>query len=571
MVFSILLNAYLVRNFSIIINHKPVDLEDITIHQNFLSLIQLSDTSTKDLDPKDLLIIYNHIVFYLQYVAIPKMLKLMSQTFTRNNFFYVRNVMDVFLKITNTPNRVQATTGLKRPSRTHDTEFSDLGTISKLIYVHPNNFCRLFLNDKTGLVKNIPSIVPLNDFQNECMGIYLYWTKDMKTTWVFPTSTGGGWKNSSSDEIKFILAKTGLTRMLFPTVHFMRNLFLNAIGVRYNYQQVAFESAGILLRHHINQIQNDYIKWTRAFHNKYWDDNLMVQTVKRSILLIDYELLLTEAFSYVTNIYRPIHPLDNKYISDNIIDVKKPVTETKIQSKHIKQTCQYDKIIGIDASPKCIALSILDVKENSIQTVVWCNRIVNIHNAYVNRMPKTTSEKYEVICQYLTDLAKDKKYCCGIEGPLEPNKRVDSKQTKFVRDMIEFLSNNTGFEISKYSPKQIHRKWLEFAEKDPWGSVMLAEIKKTRELKTAKLKNFLSYNIFSYKNEYQMTLPHIIIPIIPHSTPAQRVTWRIRIKNIVDTHPISDIVDSVAVVLFMYLLDINRTKYRKHMKCARIV
>lgn len=280
----------LLRNVSGSIADYKCQSDNLKLREHFVSIERLINSRVSNLDPEQMLLVYNHIVLYLRHTALPKASVIIqkgcgnpennppssSMDISDTEFQYLRNTLDIYLKLHNACNRNQATTGLVRPvTKNNNLEYSNLDCRAKLIYCGKGKFNRLFLYDKTGLVNNTPTVVPLSQEENRFMVLYLYVLRNNKGSYVFPSYIDDSeqWetKRSSSALGKFIRDNLGLTLQQFPKQHNLRNLFLNIVGIKNNYTQSAFVNAGILLRNDVNQIQSDYLKWTRMYHTNYWN------------------------------------------------------------------------------------------------------------------------------------------------------------------------------------------------------------------------------------------------------------------------------------------------------------
>lgn len=235
------------------------------------------------MDPRDLVIVHNHLAMFLKYEAIPKVKDHLLQAdavqtpMDPATYRYVRNTIDVYIKLVNSANRMQASTGLLKPHRAYNTRHSDRGTVCRLVYYPGGGLGRLFLYDKTGLVNTTPTMVPLRTAESKYLCTFLYLTREINGPYVFPKDRSGKkWDThrASTDILRFVREETGLTGALFPKAHFFRNLFLNKIGVEHDYEQGAFTDAGAVLRNDVNQIHGDYLKWTRQYHSALWGNDL---------------------------------------------------------------------------------------------------------------------------------------------------------------------------------------------------------------------------------------------------------------------------------------------------------
>ena len=302
--------------------------QDTKYFAESLILLCAIDPTETTLDPFQMLLVRNHIMNWLKYYAFPYIVDPIitrsanTQEFVlenKNDLFHYRNILDIYLKMNNIANRMETSTGLLKPNITNwpvdilpavgnvlhlsnifggnaqavflelegavpglklnEVKFiinGDRGqypngwTKSKLLYSRTGQFYRLFLFDKTGNVNTTPTIVPLNATENDYLSIFLYLTRNIHSPFVFPSNLKGDeWvtKKASVDIKKYIQDQTHLRSNLFQRQHFLRNLFFNAVGIQSNYTQLALAHAGILHRNDINQIQTDYLKWTRYYHS----------------------------------------------------------------------------------------------------------------------------------------------------------------------------------------------------------------------------------------------------------------------------------------------------------------
>lgn len=256
-----------------------------------------SSSGGSNMTPYEMRRVMHHLLLTLHHIALPKTLSWLVNNDGNNNdgtgFKYVRNTVDVYLKTHNAANRVQASSGLRRPASNGSSKsasYVDFNTVARLLYYRGGGFARLFLFDKTGIGGTPPSIVPLRNGYNgegELMCLYLHAVSrlDERGVHVFPNEVSNKghvgrseWVSPSRDLHRFLLDLTGLPKCMFHRQHFLRNLFLNEVALEHGYSMETMESAGILTRNEPGQIQSDYIRWTRLYHH-YSDPSPTVPSV----------------------------------------------------------------------------------------------------------------------------------------------------------------------------------------------------------------------------------------------------------------------------------------------------
>ena len=192
------------------------------------------------------------------------------------NLLFVQVYLDVGMKLHNAANRIQATTGLRRPlSRNRMVVGADV--VAMLTFDRSEDgatgyLSRLFYHDKTGRLSTPPSIIPLQSPWNEYMMLFLYATRHQLVAhrgFVFMSTHDHGktvWlKNVSAEIMRTIRTETGLPLTLLRKQHALRDLFINTLTMRDHYSTSSLRHASVLVRNEVQVLQEYYAPWARYF------------------------------------------------------------------------------------------------------------------------------------------------------------------------------------------------------------------------------------------------------------------------------------------------------------------
>ena len=235
----------------------------------------------------------------------------------------------------------------------------------------------------------------------------------------------------------------------------------------------------------------------------------------------------------------------------------------------------YRGYVGVDASPNCVAVAVLN--GSSVKIHVWCKK-KQTEQWY------STSSNFELyfyqiidqktlfsdLCKFFTCEIKGNNYNCAIEGPLLPGKYIDSRQTKFVVDLREFIQQNSGVSLFTVVPWRLRQYWLSVVtSRSRWdpnrqGYLIYGLSLRDFSKKVAKIQNYHTYAFLADKE--MNFLQKFGIDDTNFTSGSQNInnrardieTAKERIKARyleVGIHPVSDIVDSISVAYYMMKMD----------------
>ena len=162
--------------------------EFINDKKTYISIVNDENVSIRKIDPWQLLSIYNHIIqmLHLQKDTIIGEL-LVDKSLTNKTLCWI----DTLTKLINAPNRIQATLSLEKPS----LKPAQPSCICRLVYMGGRELARVFLRDKVGKVRTLPTRIPLGKLLSTYFAILLY--RRRKNKYVLSTGEGE-WARGSS-------------------------------------------------------------------------------------------------------------------------------------------------------------------------------------------------------------------------------------------------------------------------------------------------------------------------------------------------------------------------------------
>ena len=261
---------------------KEID-DGIMIEREALVDALKSGLNANMMTPIQLLSIRNYIVSALRHTQLTYIDKLIikfslwttsEQNVWKNGNQYssdmqrFRHWLDSAIKLTNVPNRRQASNWLEEPSVT--TEFT-IHTVARLFCIQTIGhvmFERVFYLDKVGKGMTKPIRIPLG----ETLSIYMGWFLSMKkyrTQYVFDI-LNSVW--DSSKICDYLRELTQLSDKCLPNQHILRTIQINALGVCEGMDRYKMGMYAILCRHELDVVQRSYSKWYKQFQMNEYDD-----------------------------------------------------------------------------------------------------------------------------------------------------------------------------------------------------------------------------------------------------------------------------------------------------------
>ena len=580
--------------------------------------------AASSLDPQESISIYNHIAqaIHVKCDVLDKIIHdAMDGDFLgKEDEATFRCWLDVAIKITNVSGRVQATTSLRLPSYTSKPP---IDTVCQLVYHGKGKFSRLFLRDKTGKVDTLPALIPLGPFLDPYMAMYIYLTRNSARTQFVFRPDDKQWSSSSADIVAFTCKISGLPQKIFKFQRAFRNLFLNRVLINEDYRSNAVRIVGTLTRNNAQTISEHYAKWGHLYHqqnssrvcpysewkfpevrgekgdsvtkavwteaveycdkeflppkvatnqgnmSKYWEDYEFTpaEDIEEGTLERKGEVLSTEKYEYYTGEVHSSCPgvnyaekIHNRAPSKSDLDVLYP----------LERKPTYSMFIGIDTSPKGMALTALNVATKSHDVYYWSPKALDMPEAAISLYGKRKkligilklhhiefkwksfeeSERKLIlsVAEKVVEIVKDfppGKVRVGVERPLVPSNTIDPVQTQFTLEAIRAISSVVPG-VETVDNNLVKKFWI-----------------------TGKKKvNGVGIKAKMYLQWLELGLPILASSIEDYSQASSR-EWEKSFEH--QNHPVSDIVDSFALLKYLVELDVNgaqsldeladRTKY----------
>jgi hypothetical protein len=610
--------------------------DDTRVH-TLRRVYALFDNPPTCLDPQQMQDVLTYIrdVLFLDWDVF---LHLLEQTDVWTNLerMFVTCYLDICIKLFNVCNRVEATSGLERPSLS--TLYKD--TIAKIGYNHDGTCYRIFYHDKTGRNRTTPTYIPMGPLWSTCMLLFLYKTRtSTNTRFVFSAASNANkpWrKNKASKEIlAFIHTKTGLPTTIFPRQHMLRMLYINNKACEVDFEQESLSNIACIVRHSVGMLQTVYNTWTRLTHS--------MRVTKLPVVVFNKTITLSatvhawciqnfcsdlNAVTYKDDLYwyedlptlphgttlrygRDILPrknppnkkqprrdytcfrtgrtgtsvigtvsasricLDNGYTTPTINETdiemlelgadpfilpsytysgKQPIPdEIRLELPQFDSPIPYNigtstMYIGIDASPMCIAVcvateQILEISKSRIQSVP--------HVSYFT--DKNRENLFIKVFTYISSVQILGHTKIAIEAPLPSGMHVDKNQSDFTTALRTFLSTRLHTRMIELKPKSIRRFILDqHPDIDMYSDIITLSKERTVGGKCAnRFKLYLTLVYFGLDiNQYGIDLPDYIVGD-EEVSPAT-----LQLIKIVTAHPVSDIIDCIAVTIVLQMLDV---------------
>ena len=179
--------------------------------------------------------------------------------------------LELSIRFTNTPLRIQTTTGLMLPS-TNTCEFiSQLAIGSKQIE-------RVIYNDKMGNHKQIVSI-PLDSILSGYLLFYItYCRPNPDSLLVFQSVQGCEWKKASKDLKQFLTTYGINCDIICPNgrfIHASRNMGIACFSVLCNFDISKIRNYCTLLRHQLIHVEHIYSPWMKVMQSKIAGEDIL--------------------------------------------------------------------------------------------------------------------------------------------------------------------------------------------------------------------------------------------------------------------------------------------------------
>ena len=235
-------------------------------HQDKCTYARVIASMNTQFSPQQLLSIRNHIVEVLSHAdTVRHVLSILQAGAEKDGpgRRFVRLWLDVLIKLTNAPNRLQCSVQLQLP-RTET-----LSPVARLIYQHPTELERVFFMDKVGKLRRMPVSIPLGPDLSLFLAAYILRFTPAKCTFVFHDAVEKPWPGLSTEFVAFMTGETvRLPLRLFPNQKMLRRIGINALAVKHNFKHEALEDLAHMSRHSVAILLNNYTTWSSVHQQR---------------------------------------------------------------------------------------------------------------------------------------------------------------------------------------------------------------------------------------------------------------------------------------------------------------
>jgi hypothetical protein len=210
---------------------------------------------------------------------------------------------------------------------------------------------------------------------------------------------------------------------------------------------------------------------------------------------------------------------------------------------------QKDVYIGIDTSKKCTALCFFFVATQTYHIHYWCaDTVVQydrptplltlVHHAPVEPLKQLCLAILAVISR---TVRARQSVSVSVEPPLQPGRNVDPRQSAHTDSIIASLRDSSSPYVSLPPPFRIRNNWLH-------SHTHLAKYENIRNLPRRQAGKYVSYLAYE-ERAFPRLVPAVFYIGDEEDTPDPE---SVRLAN---THPVSDIVDAIAVTWTLQQLE----------------
>lgn len=204
----------------------------------------------------------------------------------------LRNWLELSIRFTNIPCRIQCTRQLQMPDQ------AEPNYVAKLV-LRDGQYCRLINQDKTAS-SHQPLLLPLGPSLSAYVYLYLTWCRTSQHPFVFETRRGNQWLRPSRDLKNYLQTTLQIpVQDIDPTgrfIHGSRALMMATFAIGVHFDQQKMHGFARLLRHSSTTNERFYSMWQhRALANQSID-------VFASLMHLDFRSTTTAPGAYV-----PVH------------------------------------------------------------------------------------------------------------------------------------------------------------------------------------------------------------------------------------------------------------------------
>ncbi len=497
----------------------------------------LAEKLPMDLDPDECSQIANKLILELNKTAPDLVPSAADLTPVQCRKF--RNWLDLALKLTNTANRKQVSVDIMQPDKAGCTVYCDAGVEAKLLYLGNGLFARLILADKGGRVNRTPVFLPLSAELNRFMALYLYktnkWRKGKRSE-LFPDGEDGkkNWRAKHGQHMVSYMLHLLDVRSQDRSKkqwkqHMLRTLFLNRIGLLYDYDEQAFEHTSILMRHTTQEMHKSYIDWTRLAHlwSFHKPSGQPRQDLKFPPQLLQF---YNDALQYCQDTFY-VQSLDSQQNPNPVVIPRKPKKADmakQVEQKNANTAKSHaDYFIGIDTSPNCTAVCILQKQGSNYEYYIYHKPDKKPWSPPDDARIKYTSNCADVF-EAVLELCERRRPCViCVEAPLKVNKTVDKAQVVYTRSLVSGLQEMKHWVVQTPPVDTLRRVWWKTADIE----LASAEL----SLPTSAITNIKNYRVYVSRTTY------------PTLDIGESDLSGYRHHPQIQSHPVADIVDATVV------------------------
>jgi hypothetical protein len=339
-----------------------------------------------------------------------------------------RNSLVVYLKLMNTPNRVELTMNFRLNPIT--LIYPNTSVRCRLVFFPKSQLlARLFLYDKQGTINTVPTIVPMNPNLTSVFGQYLQRYGISKGEFIFPAKSTGQtiWKDASANLKSFMSDILNEEQKEEPNeepteesddkvtfnVHKLRSIFLVYLMVKKNFAADYLRLAAYLERHDVVQSETTYMKWMRLGS---FSVSQPVTQIQLTTIALPHE-----TNEFLTTLFHPNVPDMSRHLRDRPLlpPFGNKVAEIDSEVTALKEGPFHGMYIGIDTSPKCTAVCIY-YKNLSNGT--------NDYRVFVFNRDKKNNPNPASSAEHISIYAKEKDLLTAIET--EISHQLDASDSK---------------------------------------------------------------------------------------------------------------------------------------------
>jgi hypothetical protein len=336
--------------------------------------------------------------------------------------------LDVMIKMTNAPNRIQNSTWLEVPSK-HPVSTR---TKARLVYTHTGVLDRMFYNDKVGKMGAMPTLVPLGSYLSFFMAAYLLYCTPPGSDYVFDTNKTTHWSIKSTVYLEQLQSPhhvTDIPSWLFKTQHGLRSTAIGALCALHRFDTDKLLEIAHISRHTINVLLTDYAYWSKLHKKRYEaNDEKKLYYFVPSMTTIPSDLL-KKVYVEMDHVYLPPRPFEN---IDNHVILE--ATEENYDDEKVQED---EYLFYKGALPLCKICKVRVLVRHFDKNAIYleCPLVPN-HPAYTrNILPRQLTTLYDTIHDLNgVNLALHPR---GSLGPSGRNKKeVDSAKKRMSRTRV---------------------------------------------------------------------------------------------------------------------------------------